>query len=88
MGQVLKFPTITTEETSQDEALFDLGTLVQMLGCSIEEVANEATLDLFVNRFEACLDKLEATQDTELRRHIVGEALRHMFMLGRWSVLS
>lgn len=90
MGQLLKFPTVppTTEEMIEAETAAELDTLVRMLECSIEDVANPATLDLFVNRFETCLDKLEATQNPERKRHIVGEALRHMFILGRWSVMS
>jgi hypothetical protein len=70
------------------QAKTDKERLEQMLATPIEEMVNEDVLEMVANVLGTCIDELgECTTDKE-RLSTLGDALKSMVVLGRWSVLQ
>ena len=66
----------------------DLEHLAKMLDAPIEDISDKATRDMLVQRLARCLEI--CTRDDVARAEkceAIGEALRHAYVLGRWSIL-
>jgi hypothetical protein len=66
----------------------DKERLEQMLATPIEEMVNEDVLQMVANVLGTCIDELDDCTTDEERLSTLGDALKSMVVLGRWSVLQ
>lgn len=64
----------------------DLRELEDMLETPIENTVNEDVLWMMENALGNAVHDLISADTPEKALHVVGSALKHMFVLGRWSV--
>ena len=77
--------SLTVEAT---QAKTDKERLEQMLATPIEEMVNADVLQMVANVLGTCIDELDDCTTDEDRLSTLGDALKSMVMLGRWSVLQ
>jgi hypothetical protein len=66
----------------------DKERLEQMLATPIEEMVNEDVLEIVANVLGSCIDELDECTTDEERLSTLGDALKSMVVVGRWSVLQ
>ena len=66
----------------------DLEQLIKMMDRPLNEMADADVQRLIATRLGNCISELEQTRNREKRRHIIGKAMKCLFVLGRWSMLA
>ena len=59
-----------------------------MFATPIEEMVNEDVLEIVANVLGSCIDELDECTTDEERLSTLGDALKSMVVVGRWSVLQ
>jgi hypothetical protein len=74
-------------EHHKAEVEADLEHLERMFEMPIEDISDPTTRELLVQHLQACFAQIQTSGTREQKFRLIGEVVRHAYVLGRWSTL-